>query len=108
MAQHTLTTLSAFPPGSKRAFKVGTRRVALFNIAGKLHAMDDVCPHAGASLAAGPLRDTCIMCPLHAIKFDVTTGQPVGFQGIEPLQCFPVTVNGDAIAIEIELEQQPA
>lgn len=97
---HPVTTLSTFPPGSKRAFKVGDRRIALFNVEGKLHAMDDVCPHAGASLAAGPLRGNCITCPLHAIKFDVTTGAPVGLQGIDPLQCFPVSVNGDQIAIE--------
>jgi 3-phenylpropionate/trans-cinnamate dioxygenase ferredoxin subunit len=98
--RHPVTTLDAFPPGSKRAFKIADRRIALFNVEGRLHAMDDVCPHAGASLAAGPLRGTCITCPLHAIKFDVTTGQPVGLQGIDALQCFPVSVNGGQIEIE--------
>jgi nitrite reductase/ring-hydroxylating ferredoxin subunit len=98
--RHPVTTLSAFPPGSKRAFRIADRRIALFNVEGSLHAMDDVCPHAGASLAAGPLRANCVTCPLHAIKFDVTNGQAVGFQGIDALQCFPVAVNGDQIEIE--------
>jgi len=98
--RHPVTTLDAFPPGSKRAFKIADRRVALFNVDGRLHAMDDVCPHAGASLAAGPLKACVVTCPLHAIRFDVTTGQPVGLKGIDALQCFPVFVTDGRVEIE--------
>lgn len=99
--RHPVTTLSTFPAGSKKAFHVADRRIALCNIEGRLYAMDDVCPHAGASMAAGPLKGTTLMCPLHAICFDVTNGAAVAPKNMEPLQSFPVYVEGDQIEVEV-------
>ena len=36
--------------------------------------MDDVCPHAGASLGEGMVDGDFIVCPLHASAYDVRTG----------------------------------
>lgn len=33
--------------------------------AAEMHAMDDVCPHRGASLSTGRVDRTCIRCPYH-------------------------------------------
>lgn len=99
--RYPVTTLEAFPPGSKRAFKVGDRRVALCNVDGKIHAIDDVCPHAGASMAAGPLRGTTLTCPLHGIAFDVASGAAVCPKDMDPMQSFPVFVNGNQIEVEV-------
>lgn len=98
---HPLVALADFPPGSKRAFKVGDRRVALCNVEGNLYAIDDVCPHAGASMAAGPLRGTTLTCPLHAIAFDVTNGAAVCPKNMDPVQSFPVTVKDGQITVEL-------
>ena len=42
-------------PGKGRAYEVGDKRVAVFNVGGVFLAIDDACPHAGASLAEGEL-----------------------------------------------------
>lgn len=99
--RHPVTTLDAFPPGSKRAFLVGGRRIALCNVEGRLHAIDDVCPHAGASMAAGPLKGTTLTCPLHAIAFDVTNGAAVCPKNMDPVQSFPVFVTGNQVEVEV-------
>ena len=99
--RHTVTTLDALPPGAKKAFKVGTERIALCNVDGRIHAIDDVCPHAGASLAAGPLQGTTLTCPLHAIAFDVSTGAAVCPKNMEPVRRFSVFVSGNQIEVEV-------
>lgn len=48
--------------------------IAVFRVAGRLHAIRDECPHAGASLADGTLDGTIITCPRHGSQFDVTSG----------------------------------
>jgi len=99
--RHPVTTIDTLPPGAKRAFTVGGRRIALCNVAGALHAIDDVCPHAGASLAAGPLRGATLTCPLHGIAFDVTNGAAVCPKNMDPVQTFPVFLNGNGVEVEL-------
>jgi nitrite reductase (NADH) small subunit/3-phenylpropionate/trans-cinnamate dioxygenase ferredoxin subunit len=49
--------------------------VAVFNLgAGNYHAIDDLCPHMGASLAAGEVYNGIVTCPWHAWRFRVTDG----------------------------------
>jgi 3-phenylpropionate/trans-cinnamate dioxygenase ferredoxin subunit len=98
--RHPVTTLDTLPPGAKKAFKVGDQRIAVCNVEGQLHAIDDVCPHAGASLAAGPLRGATLTCPLHGIAFDVTSGAAVCPKNLDPVRRFPVFVNGNTIEVE--------
>lgn len=66
--------IAELPVGSKRAFDVAGKRVAVFHLEDGLHAIDDVCPHRGGPLAEGDLRGHLIHCPMHAWCFDVRTG----------------------------------
>ncbi|MBV9269496.1 MAG: Rieske 2Fe-2S domain-containing protein, partial [Candidatus Eremiobacteraeota bacterium] len=40
-------------PGHSRAYRVGQYDVAVFNVSGQLHAIENVCPHQGAPLTDG-------------------------------------------------------
>ena len=63
------------PEGTGRPLPSKDRLVAIFNLGGgQYHAIDDLCPHMGASLAAGPGRATSSLCPWHAWRFRVTDG----------------------------------
>jgi nitrite reductase (NADH) small subunit len=53
----------------------GGRQVAVFHVEGRWFAVDDACPHHGASLADGPVRGTVVRCPWHDWPFDLTTGE---------------------------------
>lgn len=48
--------------------------IALFNVEGKLYAIDDSCPHSGGSLSSGKLDGLTLQCPVHGLKFDIATG----------------------------------
>ena len=62
-------------PGRGRTVVAGVLRLALFNDRGSFYAIDDVCPHQGASLGEGLLHDGRVICPWHSWVFDLTTGQ---------------------------------
>ena len=62
-------------PGEGKTIVVGDRELALFNVGGQFHCIDNFCPHRGGSLGEGVLTDKTVACPLHGWRFDVTTGQ---------------------------------
>ena len=74
--EHNLGPASDLAPGQGLAYEVEGNRIAVFRAEdGALHAMDDTCPHAGASLSEGDLENGCVTCPLHAWRFELATGQ---------------------------------
>lgn len=63
------------PPGEGRCLQVGSEKIALFNVGGTLHAIDNTCCHMGGSLGEGQLDEKVVTCPLHGWQYDVTTGE---------------------------------
>lgn len=49
--------------------------LAVFHFSGRLCAIADRCPHAGATLSEGELDGTVLTCPRHGSQFDVCDGQ---------------------------------
>ena len=62
------------PVGEGRTYEAGGRLVALFFDGTKYMAIDDLCPHMGASLGSGPMRDGVVVCPWHAWRFQLCDG----------------------------------
>ena len=87
-------------PGSSKIVVVGERKVAVFNIDGDLYAIEDRCPHRGASLGKGTRDGFVVTCPLHKWEFDLRTGQCVGRPGNE-LRRFEVFVGGDSLLLDV-------
>lgn len=69
-----VATIGEIPSGEGRAFTVNGRRVAVFLQEGNYFAIDDICPHMGASLSEGYVEDLGVMCPWHAWKFCIKSG----------------------------------
>jgi nitrite reductase/ring-hydroxylating ferredoxin subunit len=66
--------LDRIQPGTGSRFTVVGKDVAVFNVDGNLFAIADTCPHAGGALGMGKLNGKIVTCPVHGMKFDVTTG----------------------------------
>jgi len=62
------------PEGRGRTFRLGDREVALFLLDGKYYALDDACPHMGASLGASDLRGDMVVCNRHMWAFRLADG----------------------------------
>lgn len=63
-----------FREGRGRTVRVGGREIAVFRRGDRFWAMDDKCPHMGASLSMGRLVGDDIECEWHHWKFDLATG----------------------------------
>lgn len=75
--------------------------LALFLLEGRVYAIDDRCPHAGASLASGELCDGEVVCPRHGAMFDVRSGEAVGPPAEDDVTTWPVRVVDGVIEIGV-------
>jgi nitrite reductase/ring-hydroxylating ferredoxin subunit len=88
-------------PDSVKAFTVGAKTLAVYNIAGKYYATDDECTHAAASLADGMLDGDVIECCMHLGSFRVPTGEVVSPPCEVPLRTYQVVLKDDDILIDL-------
>ena len=71
-----LGPVEAIPLGQGRAFKVGHKSIAVFRQrSGRLSALQNECPHRGGPLSEGIVGAGTVICPFHAWKFNVETGE---------------------------------
>jgi 3-phenylpropionate/trans-cinnamate dioxygenase ferredoxin subunit len=63
--------------GEILSFSVGARQVAVANVEGDLHGLDDWCSHQQCSLAEGDLDGTIVGVRAITSQFDVITGEAV-------------------------------
>ena len=72
----TVARVGEIAEGQAKAFEVGDQVVAVFLHGGKYYAIDDMCPHMGASLATGhfDVEQMNVACPWHGWRFDVRDG----------------------------------
>ena len=87
-------------PGEGRPFKVGDHLVALYNDDGEFFAIDDTCPHQGASLGEGTLHQGRVICPWHNWIFELRTGECRGIPQVA-VACYPTRKTGDAVEVEL-------
>jgi nitrite reductase/ring-hydroxylating ferredoxin subunit len=89
------------PPGSTRCVDVGGRRIAVFNVGGRLYAVDDACTHRGGPLSQGNLEGHRVTCPWHGGRFDLETGNAVGPPAARSVTTYRVVVEGDQVKLEL-------
>ncbi len=91
-AEMIVAPLSAIPPGEGRNFEIAGKRLAIFHArTGEVFATQAECPHKQGPLADGLVGGATLICPLHAWKFDLRTGEPrLGACGIT---VYPVRVD---------------
>ena len=91
--------VSEIRPGEMIAVEVADEQVLLVNVNGNIHALDDICTHAYASMSEGDLRDDEVECPLHGGAFNCITGTPTNPPANTPLRVFSVQIDGDDILV---------
>ncbi len=88
------------PRGESRCFEIRGRRVAVFHLDdGEVRAIDDLCSHAEASLAAGEVDGACVVCPWHGAKFSLETGEAVTLPATEPVRAYDVLVDSGRLRL---------
>ncbi len=100
----TVAKVGEIPEGQGVAFPLGDRMVAVFNDHGQYYAIDDCCPHMGASLAEGMLENGVVACPWHDWRFCVHDGTWCDNRRIK-IDRFEVRVQGDEIQVRCVPDQ---
>ena len=91
-------SVDELPPGGRKLAFAGGRSIVLFNIEGTVHAIENSCPHNGASLASGQLDGHILRCPAHGLRFDLNTGCMPGPGGL-CLTKLPVYVRDGGLVV---------
>ncbi len=95
-----MATLTELPPGGSKEVEHEGRIYALFNVDGRLSAIDGICPHQGGPLAEGVLEGDWVTCPWHGWQFDVCTGK-TSLNGRLTQPVFEVKVDGQDILVQV-------
>ncbi len=89
------------PEGRVKVVEVTGRRIALCNVDGEFHAIDDVCTHDGGALEQGELQGDVIECPRHGARFSARTGKVLALPAVKPIGTYPVQVEGTEIRVAL-------
>ena len=87
-------------PGQGLVVQAGAKTLALFNVAGAYHAIDNTCPHRGGPLGEGDLDGRLVICPWHGWRWDVTTGANANNPAVK-IGCFPIAVEDGDVYVEM-------
>src|ERR1700694_2776669 len=104
MAFVKVAKVSDVAPGTIREVQWEGKTVALANVEGKFHAINNTCLHRGGPLGQGPLDGKVVTCPWHGWQYDVTSGRGVENQTVK-LDCYEVEVRGEEIFVKMSKDR---
>jgi nitrite reductase/ring-hydroxylating ferredoxin subunit/uncharacterized membrane protein len=87
------------PDGGTIGVDVEGRKVLLHRAGAEVHALDDVCSHAGALLSRGSVDGCVLTCPLHGSRFDLRDGHVVRGPAHHPQPVLPARVRNGWIEV---------
>ncbi|WP_223589121.1 nitrite reductase small subunit NirD [Neobacillus bataviensis] len=78
---------------------IGRKEIAVFKLEnGKIHAIENRCPHKGGVLAEGIVSGEFVYCPLHDWKISVMDGR-VQAPDVGCVQSYPVEIRDGQVFI---------
>ena len=103
MALIDVSPLDEFPPGSVKIVRSGEIAVGVYNLGGKLCAIEDRCSHDNGPLAEGDFdeEEGVAVCPRHGARIEICTGRPLSLPAVEPVDTFPVRVVDGIVKVDI-------
>jgi 3-phenylpropionate/trans-cinnamate dioxygenase ferredoxin component len=92
------------PPGTMKLVDAGGAiLIGVYNVDGELYAIEDRCSHDEGPLVEGDWEpdEAVVVCPRHGSRFDIRSGRPLTLPAFEPVETFPVRVEGGTVKVEI-------
>src|SRR5262245_66183504 len=96
---HTVCRVVDIAEGEGKTVSVNNKLIAVFRQNGQFFAIDDVCPHMGASLSGGYMENNIVTCPWHAWRFRLTDGAWADNPRLK-IGCYQVRVAGDEVQVQ--------
>ena len=70
----TVASTDEVKPGTAIVAEVEGKTLAVFNVEGAYHVLDNTCLHRGGPLGEGDLEGDVVSCPWHGWQYNVKTG----------------------------------
>jgi nitrite reductase/ring-hydroxylating ferredoxin subunit len=93
-----VTGTTGVKPGHGIVAEVNGKTLAVFNVDGAFHAIDNTCIHWGGPLGEGDVEGSVVTCPLHGWQYDVTTGACVANPSAK-VERYEVQVEGTDVKV---------
>ena len=108
--------------GSVRMLEIGTHRIGLYRVSGRLYALANRCPHRGAPLCSGmvatPLEAakgdvalgtsaSVVRCPWHKWEFDIATGRSLVDERLR-VRRYAVRVEEEQVVVTLDRPERDA
>ena len=92
------------PAGTGRVVRDGFLDVGVYNLDGKLYAIEDRCSHDDGPLAEGELDTEArvAVCPRHGARIDIRSGRALTLPAVLPVATYPVRVDDGRVVVEID------
>jgi len=74
--------------------------ICLANVEGKLHALDNWCPHRRGPLGQGWVDGKAVVCPWHSWSFDCETGVAEPPERAK-VDVFPLKIESDTVFVKL-------
>jgi nitrite reductase/ring-hydroxylating ferredoxin subunit len=84
----------------RMSLRVAGHSLALFFHDGKVHAVDNRCPHMGFPLHRGSVRDGILTCHWHHARFDLESGGTFD-QFADEVRVFPVEIRDGEVWVDL-------
>ena len=81
--------------------------LAVFNLAGRIHVIDDACTHGPGSLSEGCIDGETVECDFHGGAFNICTGEVAAPPCMVPIRTYAVRVDGGRILVDPSQRAQP-
>jgi 3-phenylpropionate/trans-cinnamate dioxygenase ferredoxin component len=94
-----IVSVDQVPSGERLFIELGGKSIVLFNLAGKLFAIGDVCSHDNGPVGDGEIDENEIICPRHGARFDIRTGKAVSLPALVDIPAYPVRITEGMVEI---------
>lgn len=91
--------------GERLFVEIDDLPIVVFNIAGELFAIGDVCSHDDGPLGDGELEGMEVVCPRHGARFDLRSGRAVSLPAIVDIPAYPVRIVDGRIQVGVPVDE---
>jgi nitrite reductase (NADH) small subunit len=93
-----VAALGDVKPGHGIVAEASGKTLAVFNVEGTIHAINNTCCHREGPLGEGELEGNIVTCPWHGWRYNVTTGVCMNNPSAK-VEAYQVKVEGSDIKV---------
>ena len=93
-----VAALADVKPGHGIVAEANGKTLAVFNVDGGIHAINNTCCHRDGPLGEGELEGNIVTCPGHGWRYDVTTGACMNNPSVK-VEAYQVKIEGADVKV---------